>query len=130
MYYARVWAINNRRRRDLHMRDQLQPDCECESKPWYGFCASCTGCRVRKPFPEHLPRERVVIPAPKSCPCCGSFRLSRLGKDIAETLDVIPRQWKVIQTVRARSPYGLNADLASTARTHSPAVSFSKLLQF
>jgi transposase len=22
----------------------------------------------RKPFPEHLPRERVVIPAPASCP--------------------------------------------------------------
>ena len=26
----------------------------------------------RKPFPEHLPRERVVIAAPESCPCCGS----------------------------------------------------------
>jgi transposase IS166 family protein len=25
----------------------------------------------RKPFPAHLPRERVVIPAPESCPCCG-----------------------------------------------------------
>ena len=23
---------------------------------------------ARKPFPEHLPRERVVIPAPTSCP--------------------------------------------------------------
>src|SRR5882757_6597763 len=27
---------------------------------------------ARRPLPEHLPRERVVIPAPKSCPCCGS----------------------------------------------------------
>jgi transposase len=26
---------------------------------------------VRAPFPEHLPRERVVIPAPAACPCCG-----------------------------------------------------------
>lgn len=26
----------------------------------------------RKPFPEHLLRERVVVPAPTSCPCCGS----------------------------------------------------------
>lgn len=25
----------------------------------------------RKPFPEHLPRERVVIAAPSNCPCCG-----------------------------------------------------------
>ncbi|HEX2082176.1 MAG TPA: IS66 family transposase, partial [Xanthomonadaceae bacterium] len=57
---------------------------------------------VRKPFPAHLPRERVVIPAPESCPCCGSSKLSKLGEDITETLEVIPRQWKVIQTVRER----------------------------
>jgi len=56
----------------------------------------------RKPFPEHLPRERVVIAAPESCPCCGSAKLSKLGEDITETLEVIPRQWKVIQTVREK----------------------------
>ena len=56
----------------------------------------------RKPFPEHLPRERVVIAAPESCPCCGSKKLSKLGEDITETLEVIPRQWKVIQTVREK----------------------------
>ena len=56
----------------------------------------------RKPFPDHLPRERVVIPAPESCPCCGSPKLSKLGEDITETLEVIPRQWKVIQTVREK----------------------------
>jgi transposase len=56
----------------------------------------------RKPFPDHLPRERVVIPAPASCPCCGSDRLSKLGEDITETLEVVPRQWKVIQTVREK----------------------------
>lgn len=56
----------------------------------------------RKPFPEHLPRERVVIAAPESCACCGSTRLSKLGEDVTETLEVIPRQWKVIQTVREK----------------------------
>ncbi|RWL02826.1 MAG: IS66 family transposase [Mesorhizobium sp.] len=56
----------------------------------------------RKPFPEHLPRERVVIAAPESCPCCGSAKLSKLGEDVTETLEVIPRQWKVIQTVREK----------------------------
>ncbi len=56
----------------------------------------------RKPFPDHLPRERVVIPVPESCPCCGSSKLSKLGEDITETLEVIPRQWKVIQTVREK----------------------------
>ncbi|MBT3306952.1 MAG: IS66 family transposase [Alphaproteobacteria bacterium] len=56
----------------------------------------------RKPFPEHLPRERVLIESPSSCPCCGSEKLSKLGEDITETLEVIPRQWKVIQTVREK----------------------------
>ncbi len=57
---------------------------------------------ARKPFPEHLPRERVVIPPPCSCPACGGTRLSKLGEDVTETLEVIPRQWKVIQTVREK----------------------------
>src|SRR3974390_919406 len=57
---------------------------------------------ARKPFPAHLPRERVVIPAPEICPCCGSAKLSKLGEDVTETLEVIPRQWKVIQTVREK----------------------------
>jgi transposase len=56
----------------------------------------------RQPFPDHLPRERVIIPAPERCPCCGSRKLSKLGEDITETLEVIPRRWKVIQTVRER----------------------------
>ena len=43
-----------------------------------------------------------MIPAPESCPCCGSTKLSKLGEDITETLEVIPRQWKVIQTVREK----------------------------
>jgi transposase len=57
---------------------------------------------ARKPFPDHLPRVRVVIAAPESCPCCGSAKLSKLGEDITETLEVIPRRWKVIQTVREK----------------------------
>jgi transposase len=56
----------------------------------------------RKPFPDHLPRERVVILAPESCSCCGSRKLSKLGEDVTETLEVVPRQWKVIQTVREK----------------------------
>ena len=57
---------------------------------------------TRKPFPEHLPRERVVIAAPASCACCGGLRLSKLGEDVTETLESIPRQWKVIQYVREK----------------------------
>ena len=57
---------------------------------------------ARQPFPGHLPRERVVEPAPTACQCCGGTRLRRLGEDITETLEIIPRQWKVIQTVREK----------------------------
>ncbi len=56
----------------------------------------------RKPFPEHLPRERVVIEGPCACAACGGTRLSKLGEDITETLEVVPRQWKVIQHVREK----------------------------
>lgn len=56
---------------------------------------------VRGPLPAHLPRERVVISSPSACPCCGG-RLSRLGEDVTETLEVVPRSWKVIQTVREK----------------------------
>jgi transposase len=56
---------------------------------------------VRAPFPAHLPRERVVLPAPTACPCCGG-RLAKLGETITETLESVPRQWKVIQTVREK----------------------------
>ena len=56
---------------------------------------------VRAPFPAHLPRERVVIPAPAACPCCGG-KLAKLGEDVTETLEVVPRQWKVVQTVREK----------------------------
>ena len=77
---------------------------------------------ARQPFPEHLPRERVVEPGPTTCLCCGSQRsfalpdavsaspacargsprLRKLGEDVTETLEVIPRQWKVIQHVREK----------------------------
>ena len=57
---------------------------------------------ARQPFPEHLPRERVVEAGPTTCQCCGSSRLRKLGEDVTETLEVIPRQWKVIQHVREK----------------------------
>src|SRR5450830_960033 len=56
----------------------------------------------RKPFPEHLPRERVIVPGPTACLCCGGWRLRKLGEDATETLESIPRQWKVIQHVREK----------------------------
>jgi transposase len=60
------------------------------------------GRPARKPFPGHLPRERVVVEAPATCTCCGSSRIVKMGEDVTETIEVIPRQWKVIQTVREK----------------------------
>ena len=57
---------------------------------------------ARKPFPAHLPRERVIVPGPTACACCGSTRLAKLGEDVTETLEVAPRQWKVVQIVREK----------------------------
>jgi transposase len=57
---------------------------------------------TRRDFPKHLPRRRVVHPAPTSCPCCGSTKLSKIGEDITETLDVVPRQWFVTEHVREK----------------------------
>src|SRR5215467_7342899 len=57
---------------------------------------------ARKPFPAHLPRERVIVPGPTTCGCCGSSRLAKLGEDVTETLEAVPRQWKVVQTVREK----------------------------
>ena len=56
---------------------------------------------VRGPLPAHLPRERVLVPSPPACPCCGAA-LAKLGEDVTETLEAVPRRWKVVQTVRER----------------------------
>ena len=56
---------------------------------------------VRKPLPADLPRERVVVPGPSACACCGGA-LTKFGEDVTETLEVVPRQWKVVQHVREK----------------------------
>ena len=57
---------------------------------------------TRRDFPDHLPRRRIVHPAPTSCPCCGGTKLSKIGEDVTETLDVVPRQWFVTEHVREK----------------------------
>jgi transposase len=56
----------------------------------------------RNTFPDHLPRERVVVAPPTACECCGGARLRKLGEDVTRTLETQPRQWKVIETVREK----------------------------
>ena len=56
----------------------------------------------RQPFPEHLPRERVVVPPPTACQCCGGQRLSKLSETTTDSLEQIPRRFFVLQTVREK----------------------------
>lgn len=56
----------------------------------------------RQTFPDHLPRERVVVDPPTACECCGGNHLRKLGEDVTRTLEVVPRQWKVVETVREK----------------------------
>ena len=56
---------------------------------------------ARRPLPEHLPRERIVYPSLSACPCCGGV-LHKLGEDVTEMLELVPRQWKVIEHVREK----------------------------
>jgi len=55
---------------------------------------------VKKPFPAHLPRERVLVDGPNACTCCGSSRIVKMGEAITDTLEVMLRQWKVILTAK------------------------------
>ena len=48
--------------------------------------------RSRTTFPDHLPRERIVIDPPTACDCCGGSRLRKLGEDVTQTLEIIPRE--------------------------------------
>src|SRR3954454_6113204 len=54
-----------------------------------------------RPLPAHLPRERVVYPAPCSCPECGG-PVRKLGEDVTESLECEPRRWKVVEHVREK----------------------------
>jgi transposase len=51
---------------------------------------------VRKPWPDDIERERVVIEAPKACACCGGLRLAKIGEDVTKTLEEIPRRFKLV----------------------------------
>ncbi len=73
----------------------------------------------RGALPKHLPREEIVIePAEQTCPCCGGA-LHRIGEELAERLDIIPAQFKVIVTRRPK--YGCRACESAVVQAPAPA---------
>ncbi|SFL16534.1 IS66 family transposase, partial [Falsiroseomonas stagni] len=59
---------------------------------------------IRKPLPEHLPRETILHEPVFACRCgcTDPKRLTRLGEDVTEVLEKIPARLKVIRHVRPR----------------------------
>ena len=57
---------------------------------------------VRRPLPDHLPREEIVHDPGSVCPGCGGTRFSKLGEDVTEVLEKIPARLRVIRHIRPK----------------------------
>jgi transposase len=57
---------------------------------------------VRRPLPDHLPREEIVHHPGSVCPGCGGTRFSKIGEDVTEVLEKIPARLKVIRHIRPK----------------------------
>lgn len=66
-----------------------KPETEQKTKP------------VRRPLPEHLPREHIVHEPACNCPDCGAM-MRKIGEDVSEILDYVPARFKVIRHVRPK----------------------------
>jgi transposase len=96
---------------ELALADMEEDASEAEAKAQMATAAASNGKvqvqaferrrPARRPLPEHLPRERIIYPAPSACPCCGGT-LHKIGEDVTEMLELAPRRWKVIQHVREK----------------------------
>jgi transposase len=55
---------------------------------------------VRKPLPDHLPREIVVLEPKFTCRCNDPSCRTKIREDVTEVLEKIPSQFKVIRYIR------------------------------
>lgn len=59
----------------------------------------------RRPFPESLPRERIVhAPAPEDlqCTCCGGTKVDSGLAEVTERVDFVPSSFRVVEHVRPK----------------------------
>lgn len=74
-----------------------QPDIDKSIKE-----AEAKKAPVRKPLPEHLPRDITEhLPNDGMCDCCGGS-LHRIGEDVSEVLDFVPASFRVMRHVRPK----------------------------
>src|SRR5262249_43964030 len=57
---------------------------------------------VRRPLPDHLPREEIVHHPDAVCPDCGGTRFSQIGQDVTEVLEKVPARLKVSRHIRRK----------------------------
>jgi transposase len=100
-------ALSEKDKRQLRLFDEgessVQTDQEEDSQTLVRIPEHTRGKAKRRPLPEALPREEVVIDIPeeqKRC-LCGA-ELVRIGQEVSEKLDVIPPQLRVIRTIRPK----------------------------
>ena len=72
-----------------------------QAAPSQGSAASEAHRPARRPLPDHLPREAVVMSPSCECPDCGSA-MRVIGEDVSEMLERVPEQFKVIRFVRPK----------------------------
>jgi transposase len=58
--------------------------------------------QIRRPLPDHLPREMVRHEPAAACPECGATACSKLGEDEREVLEYVPSHFKVVVHVRPK----------------------------
>jgi transposase len=56
---------------------------------------------VRRPLPDHLPREHVVHQPAGCCPDCGAA-MRKIGEDVSEVLEHVSAHFRVIRHVRPK----------------------------
>ena len=75
--------------------------------------------RNRGALPAHLPRVEMIVDLEnQTCPCCSGL-LHRIGEDVAERLDVVPAQFRVL--VVRRPKYACRACQDVVAQAAAPA---------
>jgi transposase len=91
---------------ELRLEDLEENEAECQAaRPDPALPGGQSRPRakaVRRPLPDHLPRETVVHEPTTLCGCCEPGKLARLGEDVTEVLEKIPARLRVIRHVRPR----------------------------
>jgi transposase len=73
----------------------------------------------RGALPAHLPRIEIIVDIDeKDCPCCKGA-LHRIGEDVAERLDIVPAQFRVLVTRRPK--YACRACEGAIVQAPAPA---------